>query len=58
MNIDLDNIKTEFSDYKEKQRYFEMVYNKQHKGKVVTKSKEKLVDGSYKGVTYVKSKKQ
>jgi hypothetical protein len=57
VNIDLDNIKTEFEDYREKQRYFDLVNQKQRKGKIVTKSKEKTVSGSYVGVTYVKPKK-
>lgn len=56
MNIDLDNIKTEFEDYKEKQQYFKLLYKKQSKGKVVSKSKMETVGGKYIGVTYVKPK--
>lgn len=58
MNIDLENIKTEFEDYKEKQQYFKLVYKKQQLGKVVSKSKEKTVSGNYIGKTYVKPKNE
>ena len=56
MNIDLDNIKTEFEDYKDKQQYFKLFYQKQRKGKVVSKSRENTVSGGYVGKTYVKPK--
>lgn len=58
MNIDLENLKTDFDDYKEKQQYFKMAYNKQRKGKIVTKSREKTVSGSYIGITYRKNKEK
>ena len=47
-----NNIKTEFEDYKEKQFYFKMLNKNSRKGKLVTKSREKTVDGSYIGITY------
>ena len=56
MNIDLDNIETEFEDYKAKQQYFKLCYKKQQMGKVVSVSKEKTVSGGYVGKTYVKPK--
>lgn len=58
MNIDLDNIKTEFEDYKDKQQYFKLLYKKQKQGKVVSVSKEKTVSGGFIGKTYVKPKEE
>ena len=56
VNIDLDNIKTEFEDYKEKQQYFKLVRKKQQKGKVVSVSREQVADGSFIGKTFKKEK--
>ena len=56
MNIDLDNIKTEFEDYKEQQQYFKLVAKKQKQGKYIWNSREKVVAGGYIGNTYKKEK--
>ena len=58
MNIDLENIKNDFDDYKEKQQYFKLVYKKQRKGKVVSISREQTVDGTFVGKTFKKEKQE
>jgi hypothetical protein len=56
MNVDVNNIKSDFTDYKDKQQYFKLLYKKQLRGNVVSKSRERTVSGKYVGVTYVTPK--
>lgn len=56
--MDLENIKTDFEDYREKQAYFKILNQKKKKGKLVHASRTETVSGKFIGVTYKKKEKE
>lgn len=56
--MDLENIKTNFEDYREKQAYFKILNQKKKKGKLVHASRTETVSGKFIGVTYKKKEKE